>query len=227
MNWSAIVLGIVGSLHCAGMCGPLALALPRTGRGPGGYLAGRLAYHLGRLIAYAVLGLVCGTVGKSLLLAGAQRWLSISLGIALFAGWFASRKFAWDLPLSGLIARLKFHMAGLLQRRSIFSLLTLGTLNGLLPCGLVYAAGTAAAVTGSIVRGAVYMALFGAGTIPLMLAISLSGKLVPANFRTALGRAIPASVILLSALLILRGLSLGIPFISPKLSAGLNSCCPH
>jgi sulfite exporter TauE/SafE len=69
------------------------------------------------------------------------------------------------------------------------------------------------------------MAAFGLGTVPMMLGISLSGKLVPAPLRIRLRRAIPFGVCLLAGLLILRGLSLGIPYVSPDLTAATPVCC--
>jgi uncharacterized protein len=221
--WTAIVLGLVGSLHCAGMCGPLALALPQAGNSRTGYLAGRMAYNLGRITTYCLLGVVFGLLGKTIFLAGIQRWVSIALGLALLAGLFASRRLAMWQPITGLVGRLKVRMSALLRQRSFLALAMLGLLNGLLPCGLVYVAGAGATATGGILASVVYMAAFGAGTVPMMLAISLSGKLVPTSLRLNLSRAIPISVFLLATLLILRGMSLGIPYLSPDLAAG--SCC--
>jgi sulfite exporter TauE/SafE len=223
--WTAFVLGFVGSLHCAGMCGPLALALPATGHSVGSFLLGRAAYNVGRIITYCLLGAVFGLVGHSLWFAGLQRWASIGLGVALLAGLLTSRQFALWQPLTRGVARLKSSMAGLLQQRSVLSLGALGLLNGLLPCGLVYVACAASVTTHSLVDGAQYMAAFGIGTVPMLLSISLSGKLVPASLRLQLLKAIPVSVFLLATLLILRGMSLGIPFVSPDLSGTDTACC--
>jgi uncharacterized protein len=224
-SWTAFALGLVGSLHCAGMCGPLALALPVTGDTVSSFFLGRLAHNLGRLVTYCLLGLGFGLVGKTLLLTGVQRWLSLALGGALLAGFFSSRRLAAWVPVARFVERLKSSMAVWLRRRSFASLTVLGLLNGLLPCGLVYVAGAGATATGGILSGVQYMAFFGAGTVPMMLAIGLSGKLVPVSLRLKLRRAIPVSVLLLGALLILRVFSLGIPYLSPDLSANGGSCC--
>ena len=221
--WTALVLGLAGSLHCAGMCGPLALALPAHGRGTASFIAGRAAYNLGRITTYCLLGMLFGSLGKTLFVAGVQRWLSIALGAALLAGLFSSRRAAMAKPVSALVTRLRSGMSHFLRRRSLISLAGLGLLNGLLPCGLVYVAGAGATSTGSIVGGAFYMAFFGAGTLPMMLIISLSGKLVPPSLRLRLGRVVPVSILLLATLLIFRGLGVGIPYISPNVAA--NSCC--
>jgi len=220
---TAFLLGLVGSLHCAGMCGPLALALPSAGGTPAGFVLGRVAYNLGRIITYCLLGFVFGLVGKTLLLAGLQRWTSITLGVLLLVGVFASRKLALWQPVTALVNRLKSSMALLLRSRSFASLTVLGLLNGLLPCGLVYVACAGATATGGVLGGTRYMVAFGLGTIPMMLTIGLLGKLMPVSLRLNLRKAIPVCVCLIATLLILRGMSLGIPYLSPDLSGA--SCC--
>lgn len=222
---SAFLLGLIGSLHCAGMCGPLALALPVAGRGPGGFVLGRLAYNLGRVVTYAGLGIVFGLAGQGLLLAGLQRWLSITFGVLLILGLVVSRRVALAAPVVRAVGELKRRMAGLLQQRSFLALGTLGLLNGLLPCGLVYVACAGAAATGGWLAGAEYMAAFGLGTVPLMFGLSLGGKLLTPGLRLKLRYALPASVLVLGLLLVLRGLSLGIPYVSPDLTAEGGGCC--
>lgn len=222
---TAFFLGLVGSLHCAGMCGPLALALPAAGNAMPAYVLGRVTYNLGRIVTYCLLGILFGLVGWTLLMAGVQRWVSIALGVVLLLGLFASRKLVHWNPVTLVVDQLKSRMSGLLRKRTFVSLAVLGLLNGLLPCGLVYAACAGAATTGGILAGAQYMAVFGAGTVPMMLAISLSGKLVPFSLRLQLRKAIPVCIFLLGTLLILRGMSLGIPYLSPDTSGGSPSCC--
>ncbi len=225
--YAALVLGLVGGLHCAGMCGPLALALPGRDRSGAAYVLGRLAYNLGRVVTYCGLGLVFGAVGKSFWMAGVQRWASITLGLLLIFGLFLSRKLALSKPVVLLVQRLKLAMGGLLRRRSLVALGLLGLLNGLLPCGLVYVACAGAAATGGVVSGLEYMAVFGLGTVPVMFVISVSGKLMPTALRLRLVRVVPLSIILLAILLILRGMSLGIPYVSPDLSSQDPACCSH
>ena len=223
--WTAFILGLVGSLHCAGMCGPLALAVPGAGGSPARFVLGRAAYNGGRIVTYCALGMIFGLFGKTLLLAGIQRWVSISLGVILIVGLFSSRKLALWKPVTVLVNSLKARMSGLLRQRSLVSVGALGLLNGLLPCGLVYVAAAGATATGHMLNGAIYMAAFGAGTLPMMLAIGLGGRLVPLTWRLKLRAAIPVSVFLLGTLLILRGMFLGIPYVSPDLPSG--SCCHH
>jgi sulfite exporter TauE/SafE len=222
---TALALGLVGSLHCAGMCGPLALALPVAGKGTTGFLLGRVAYNLGRVVTYAALGGVFGLAGQGLLLAGLQRWVSITLGVLLIVGLLLSRRVSLAPPVVRLVGALKTRMAGLLQRRSFLALGVLGLLNGLLPCGLVYVACAGAAATGGWLTGAGYMAVFGLGTVPMMFGLSLSGRLLTPGLRLKLRYALPVSVLALGLLLVLRGLSLGIPYLSPDLSAEGGGCC--
>jgi len=223
----AIALGLIGSLHCAAMCGPLMLAMPVPVRGPGGFIAGRLIYQLGRVATYCLLGLLAGLAGKTVLLAGAQRWLSISLGVAILLGFLFSRKVSLAAPVVRLVAHLKHAMSSQLQQRTFRSLALLGMLNGLLPCGLVYVALAGAVARGALPAAVIYMALFGVGTMPTMLAIGLSGRMFPPAWRFRLRRAIPAGVCLVAGLLILRGMNLGIPYLSPALVAGMPVCCVH
>jgi sulfite exporter TauE/SafE len=220
---AAFILGFLGSLHCAGMCGPLAAALPATGRTPIGFLVGRLSYNLGRIVTYCLIGLVVGLIGKSLFLAGIQRWLSIVIGALLLTGLLTSRKLSLSLPVVAFVNRLKFLMAEALKRRSLSSMLILGLLNGLLPCGLVYVAAGAATLTGSMMNGIAFMLFFGLGTVPMMFLLGLTQKLFPVSLRLRLLKAVPYSIFVMGVPLILRGLSLGIPYISPILSGA--SCC--
>ena len=227
MDYSlAFILGLLGSLHCAAMCGPLMLALPVPPGGPARFLAGRLVYQFGRIVTYCLLGIVAGLVGKSFFVAGFQRWLSIALGLGVLAGFLISKRIALSAPVVRLVGSLKIAMSVQLRQRSFRSLVLLGMLNGLLPCGLVYVALAGAAAATTAWEGIGSMAAFGLGTSPMLVAISLSGKMLPLGLRNKLHRAIPVGVCLLAGLLILRGLSLGIPYLSPDLtSGGAQACC--
>lgn len=223
--WTALILGLAGSTHCAGMCGPLVLALPSPERRPWAHLLGRLLYNLGRLLTYCGLGLLFGVLGRSLALAGVQRWVSIVAGIGLLAGVLLWRHLGRWLPGTGLTARLQPALAALLRRRSLAALFSFGALNGLLPCGLVYVACAGAVAVGDTWGGVAYMAVFGLGTVPMMLALGLAGRLVPVGFRLRLQRIVPYTLALVAGLLILRGLSLGIPYVSPKLGSHRSTDC--
>lgn len=223
--WTGFILGLAGSTHCAGMCGPLALALPSAGKGGFQHVLGRLLHNLGRVTTYAGLGLVFGLLGRTLALAGVQRWFSIGIGLLLLAGVLFSRRLFLNLPSTGLTGWLKPRLGRLLQRRTLAAMFGFGLLNGLLPCGLVYVACAGAAALGDWRAGVEYMLVFGLGTVPMMLALGLAGRLIPAGFRLRLQRVVPWSLALVAVLLILRGASLGIPYLSPDLSSNPAACC--
>ena len=223
----AFVLGFLGSLHCAAMCGPLMLAVPLLPGGAGRVWTGRIIYQAGRVATYILLGLVVGVVGKSLFLAGLQRWLSLALGAALLFGLLAAKKISFASPIQRAVGQLKNLMSGQLQKRGVAPLALLGMLNGLLPCGLVYVALAGALSQGSLSGSVIYMATFGLGTLPMLLAIAGSGQLFPVSLRTRLRGLIPLGVGLVAGLLILRGLALGIPYLSPDLTAAHPGCCAH
>jgi sulfite exporter TauE/SafE len=217
--WTAFLLGFVGSAHCAGMCGPLTLALPRGGGGAGLFFVGRMLYNFGRIVTYAAMGAVFGLLGQGVALAGVQRWVSLGLGSAIILGLFFVPRFANRIPVAGGVNWLKASLGKLLQRRALPALFGIGLLNGLLPCGLVYVACAAATATGQVLAGIQYMIAFGLGTLPLMLAISLLGTKLQFALRFRVQRLIPASLLLVGLLLFLRGMALGIPYVSPKLPA--------
>jgi uncharacterized protein len=224
--WTAFALGLVGSLHCAGMCGPLALALPVVGNTRVSFTASRLLYNAGRLSTYCFIGVLFGLLGRSLSLAGLQRWLSLGAGVLLLLGLIISSRPASKLPAWQTVAFLKRAFGSLLRQRTLTSLFLLGTINGLLPCGLVYVAAAGATATGAILSAVTYMFLFGLGTLPVMLGLGLAGKRLQTMFRFRLQKLIPVSVAVLALLLVMRGMSLGIPYLSPDLSApGVGGSC--
>ena len=223
----AFALGFLGSLHCAAMCGPLMLAVPGLPGGAGRVWGGRILYQAGRVTTYILLGLVVGVLGKSLFLAGLQRWLSLALGATLLFGLLARKNVSLAAPIQRWVSALKGAMSTQLQKRGAASLALLGMLNGLLPCGLVYVALAGALAQGSISGSVVYMAAFGLGTLPMLMAIAGSGHLFPMSLRTRLRGMIPLGVGLVAGLLILRGLALGLPYLSPDLTAPHPGCCAH
>jgi len=221
--WTAFFLGLVGSAHCAGMCGPLALALPPTGNTRALFLAGRFAYNGGRIVTYAGIGALFGLLGQTFALAGLQRWVSLAAGAAILIGLLVSSRFARGFPVVKAVDLLKSALGSLLKRRSLVSIFTLGLLNGLLPCGLVYVAAAAAAATGHLAGGIEFMVAFGLGTVPMMLAFGLIGPRIQFALRLRLQRLVPVALATVAVLLILRGMAFGIPYLSPDL--GTCSAC--
>lgn len=221
MLWSAFLLGLVGSLHCLGMCGPIVLVLPGSARERWSFLASRLLYNLGRTITYAFMGAIIGLIGQSIALAGYQQWLGIAAGVLMIlAVLLPSKAMRRVLPsryYDRTLEVLKARLGRLLGRSSQSSLFTIGLLNGFLPCGLVYMALAGSLTMGSAPGSALYMFLFGLGTLPVMFAASYASGLITGEVRRKITRVIPIGVVLLGLLFILRGLSLGIPFISPDM----------
>ncbi|MBI9033757.1 MAG: sulfite exporter TauE/SafE family protein [Bacteroidales bacterium] len=216
---TALTLGLLGSFHCAGMCGPIAIALPL---GQGSWfrrISGGLGYNLGRTITYAILGAIFGFIGQGLELAGFHRWVSITMGaVMVVAGLFPSliKGGSFIEKTSGkFVSKLQTALSKLFRNGSIPSLFWVGILNGFLPCGLVYMALAGALASGSFINGVLFMTIFGLGTIPVMLAISLVGNLISNSFRQKINSIIPYLIVTIGILFILRGLNLGIPFISP------------
>jgi sulfite exporter TauE/SafE len=223
--WPAFLIGFIGSAHCAGMCGPLALALPGTGNTRSTFIAGRAAYNLGRIATYGLLGAFFGLLGHGFAVAGLQRWVSLVAGAAILIAVATSRNdFALGASATRVVGWLKAGLGKLFRQRTFGALFAIGVLNGFLPCGLVYAACAGAVTTGNIAAGMLYMITFGLGTVPMMLALSFAGQKIQLPLRFRLQKLIPFSLVLVGVLLLLRGMGLGIPYLSPAIS-GKGSCC--
>lgn len=216
---AAITLGIVGSLHCVGMCGPLVLAMPRRGAGRWHFLAERLLHIIGKSTSYAVMGVVVGMVGRGLLMQ-MQQELSIVLGTLMLIAIAVPMAFRDRLerlsPLAVFYRAVKDRFGRLLGKRGGWAAFGLGVLNGFLPCGLVYTALVAATVVADPWQSGLFMALFGLGTAPALIAVAFSGSVVSLKFRSGLSKALPLVTVVIAVLLILRGMDLGIPYVSPK-----------
>lgn len=215
---AGFLLGLVGSLHCAGMCGPIALNLPLRGNSFTERLISGILYNLGRTFMYGVMGAIFGFIGQGFLLLGIQRWVSITMGLILIVSViapfaFKRIKFSNFDFFTGFV---RSSIQKLFQMRSYKGLFLIGMLNSLLPCGLVYLAIVGAIASGNMFYGSLYLFFFGLGTLPMMLAISLIGNAITSNGRNILNKIIPYVVVLMGVLFIFRGLCLGIPYISPS-----------
>lgn len=216
---SALILGLMGSFHCAGMCGPIAIALPLHGNTLPEKIFGGTLYNIGRTVTYGLMGAIFGMLGQGLQLIGFQQKVSVIMGAlmiisVLFPTLFKSQ-YQMDKSWFSAVRKLKKKIGEMFSIRSFQSLFFIGMLNGLLPCGLVYMAIAGAIGTGGIAQGSLYMVLFGFGTIPMMLAISLAGNIMGLALRDKINKLIPVLVVVVGILFILRGLSLGIPYLSP------------
>lgn len=226
---TAFLTGLLGSFHCLGMCGPIAMIAPQ-GQPYTVFLAGRLVYNIGRITTYAIIGLLLGAFGMGLQLAGIQQYVSIAMGILLLL--IAVSKITGVDVLgnnkwfSGYRLRLEKQFTKFITRPGMGAQYTVGLLNGLLPCGLVYIALAGAVTTTQALNGALYMALFGLGTLPMLFSVSIASRWVTHKVRTGIMRTIPYFVMVVGVLFILRGLNLGIPYVSPKLNAhNQMECC--
>jgi sulfite exporter TauE/SafE len=221
--WTAFIVGLVGSAHCAGMCGPIALALPLRSENWFTRVSGGLVYNAGRIFTYMILGAIFGLLGKGLHMAGFQLWASVVVGILMITMVLVPLIFRKMPSLTNIFesysARLLSGFRNMFRKGHTKSLLGIGLLNGILPCGLVYVAVAGAINTGDVVSAIMYMALFGAGTIPVMLAVSMAGTMISLKLRVFINKLSPYVIVLLGVLFVLRGLSLGIPYISPKAEA--------
>ncbi len=220
---SAIGLGFASGFHCIGMCGPIALSMGLTKKQATNYYLQNLTYQFGRIFTYSFLGAILGIVGEGFEMVGIQKYLTISVGIlliimAVFS--FGGKDFASKIPFfSKFLFKVKSNLGRLLQKADYRSRFTTGILNGFLPCGMVYMALTASLASGGIWQGALYMALFGLGTLPFMFTVVLLGNLMSQAFRIKILKMIPVVMIILGGLFIVRGLELGIPYLSPRAEA--------
>jgi sulfite exporter TauE/SafE len=205
-----LILGAFSSLHCIGMCGPLALALPVQHLSVWQQRLAALMHNLGRITTYALFGFVFGLAGRSLQLAGFQQWLSIISGaVILFfiVNYYLLRKSwqpAFTVKLNQSVQQMLIH---LLNTKTVKTFFLFGMVNGLLPCGMVYVA-LAAALNFRTIESSVAM----------MFLLTVLGHSVSFSVRSKIRKAVPYIMTVMAVLLILRGMNLGIPFISPVMA---------
>ncbi|GAA3654559.1 sulfite exporter TauE/SafE family protein [Flavivirga jejuensis] len=216
---SAFVLGLLGSFHCIGMCGPIAFMLPVDRTNAYKKVSQITIYHVGRLLAYSSIGIIFGLIGKSLYIFGVQQQLSVIIGILMILVVLIPQKtfnkYNFSKPIYKLISKVKSALGSALKKKTTDTFLTIGFLNGFLPCGLVYMALFAAIANGDALKGSLYMVVFGIGTIPLMTTAIYFSHFLKGTARQKIQKAIPVFVVFIGLLFILRGLGLGIPYLSP------------
>jgi len=230
---SGFIIGLVGSLHCIGMCGPIALALPIVGNTKAKLIISRLLYNFGRILTYTFFGFIFGLIGDRIKLFGLQQGASILLGSLILLRLLIPQKYSFTRIrfLQNALSKLKQEFSRMFGKNSMKSLLVIGILNGFLPCGFVYVGIAGAIAAGGVFEGAAFMALFGLGTLPIMFSASLFSSVLSFKTRLNFRKAVPVFSFLLGILFILRGLNLGIPYISPKMSslqtsAEIDCCTP-
>jgi sulfite exporter TauE/SafE len=230
MIWPAFLIGIFGSLHCLGMCGPIALALPIK-QGENRFF-GIALYNTGRIITYGLFGILFGGFGSLFMAAGLQQFLSIVAGVTVLIivimPFIKKINLVTFNPLNKAMYSLKATLGFYLKKYSLSSLFVIGLLNGLLPCGLVYIAIVGAIATGNSITGSLYMIFFGMGTAPAMLLMGFYKNSIPLLWRSKLIKFLPVAISIIGLMLIFRGLNLGIPYLSPKISSEnpiASQCC--
>jgi hypothetical protein len=202
------------------MCGPIAMMLPVDRNNQAKKVTQIITYHLGRLFAYSTIGFIFGMLGKGFLLAGMQQKMSIFIGIAMILIILIPEKvianYNFSKPIFKVISKIKTTLGTQFKNKSYKSLFTIGLLNGFLPCGMVYVALFGAIAMQSPSLGILYMVLFGLGTVPMMSSIVYLNSFLTISIRNKIQKAIPYVAVFLGIVFILRGLGLGIPYISPS-----------
>jgi sulfite exporter TauE/SafE len=224
MDWilGGLAFGFFGSVHCVGMCGPLALSLPGARADRWRFVGERLVYNLGRAVTYTLLGGLVGALGMLMSLTGVQQWVSIGIGAVMILGatvpWVSRQVQALEQWPAQYLGRVMQPIQSLYKRGGAGAMFIVGLLNGLLPCGFVYAALATAVTAGNVTTSMTFMAAFGLGTLPAMFGVSVADRLVPVAWRQRLYRLVPVGLVVVGVLLILRGLALG-SMLSPNLQA--------
>ncbi len=225
---AGMTLGFLGSFHCVGMCGPLALSLPIDSDNAFIRFAGTLVYNIGRITTYTSFGLLLGLIGHSFSLIGAQQWISIGLGVMILVLLLMRKKFLYPVTNSTWGGRvfnnIRTMLGRLYRERSFGSLFLIGILNGLLPCGMVYMALAAAISAGDVYSSILFMAGFGLGTFPAMWAISFFASLLAGSVRMKIRKFYPYVIAIVAFLLILRGFGISISFNTH--ATGAMNCAP-
>jgi uncharacterized protein len=228
---AALTMGLVGSFHCVGMCGPIALSLPLNADSDWSKFSGAVLYNAGRVVTYSLFGLVFGIIGKSVAFFGYQQWLSVILGAIILLAVLLPKRISFLNNRNYLVAwfaKVRGSLGRLFLKQNYSSLFSIGLLNGLLPCGLIYMAAAVSVSTGNVINSVLFMVFFGLGTLPMMWGVAFFGNYVSIALRQKIRRAYPYMMLLMACLLILRGMGLGIPYVSPTVDLQhktVHSCC--
>jgi sulfite exporter TauE/SafE len=223
---SAFSIGLLSSFHCVGMCGAFAFSIPVHGFSPLRKTFAILLYNTGRVFTYAILGVFFGIAGRQIYLGGFQQWFSIIAGIVIL---IIAVQLFFKRPLVHLPGFNRFNrfvqdlISKFINDDGLPNIFMLGIANGLLPCGLVYLAIAGALGTGTIEAASVFMIFFGLGTLPAMFALSYFGFFIKISIRNTIKKAMPIFIAAMGVLLIVRGMGLGIAYLSP----GLTNASQH
>jgi len=206
---SAFLLGFLGSFHCVGMCGPIAIMLPKSSGSQLQIIIGRVVYNSGRVLTYVTIGLLFGLLGFALAMKGFQRELSVLTGVLIVISVLLSAGIKQRLKMyesnNAFTTGIRKQLKKLFALKSYPALFMIGVLNGLLPCGFVYLAIAGAAAAGTIGGSMLYMTLFGLGTFPIMMTISVMANFLGIKFRKFFNKLSPLIAVVLALFLIYRG----------------------
>jgi len=222
------LMGFIGSVHCIGMCGPLTMALPFSQQKSIFKYISMTLYHFGKILSYASLGLIVGLFGKQIFVIDSQQSLSIIIGMMMliYVVWVYLVKINAQLnPLQFIQAPVLKALTALFKNKKLYVFIILGFLNGLLPCGMVYLALGSAMSTGQPFHAALFMAFFGMGTMPALLMVALGGQMLGFEWRRKLQTALPVFIMGMGVMLILRGMNLVIPLLSPHIEVNNVASC--
>ncbi len=231
---AGFLLGLLGSFHCIGMCGPIALSLPVHQYSNVRKIISLLIYNTGRIFTYSLIGLLFGVLGQQLFIGRYQQMISIILGALILMGILVPKLFSFvgnNKWLQQFQQTIQRYLSMLFKReKNYHTYFLIGFFNGWLPCGLVYMAISGALIAGNLVNSILFMLFFGLATIPIMFAVAYFGNFLSANLRNRIRSFVPVVIACMASLLILRGLNLGIPYISPKIEKtadGTSHTCCH
>jgi uncharacterized protein len=199
----ALLIGLAGSLHCVGMCGPITLVFQR-GLGHASFVW----YHAGRVLMYSLIGVVFGALGQAVTMLTFQRVFSVGMGVVIVL--------LYAIPSTRKFLEQKYYQSAFYQRvsrsfRNVFSSsknwFFAGMANGLLPCGLIYLAMAGAIISNSAIQGGLFMAVFALGTLPALIAFRILGNSLEGRWKKLFPGFISAVSVMVGLLLIFRGLT--------------------
>ncbi|HTN47630.1 MAG TPA: sulfite exporter TauE/SafE family protein [Flavipsychrobacter sp.] len=224
---TALLMGLTGSLHCAGMCGPIVLFMPFHAMKGWRKWVAVAAYHLGRISMYAAMGWIVYSF-KSVFNPHWQQQVSIITGVLLLGIGLLNLAGKKILP-STQLQKVYSLWGKLISKPGILSLLVAGWINGMLPCGLVYMALSLSTAADTSFQAVGAMYVFGLGTLPMLLAVTILGHRIHSTAKQWITKAVPVLLFIFAGVFILRGLNLGIPYLSPKVIVEQQeikaSCC--
>ncbi|PLK45151.1 sulfite exporter TauE/SafE family protein [Emticicia sp. TH156] len=228
MLYSALMIGFAGSLHCMGMCGPISMLLPGDKSRHGRYILGRLIYNTGRILTYSLLGLLVGFAGEKVALLASQKTLFVAVGCLILLAFILPSRWTKSIDVLPYVSRfnnfIKSSLSGFYKKHSLFSQFIFGVLNGLLPCGLVYAALSGAFLMSEAWESVLFMALFGLGTLPMMLGFAFLGNGIRKYVSFQPKAVYRFSYIALAVWLIFKGVNISSNHLTEHDAHGISVC---